>query len=128
MNRRWTAWLAWGLVGLCLALIGALILLARVNHTTLSRFVADESFSLVFASVFPVIGALVASRHPRNAVGWLMIAAPFFSIYGSVLDGYSHRALLVSPGSLPGGALASWLAIWSWIPMLSLALLLILLL
>jgi signal transduction histidine kinase len=120
--------LAWGLACLCLALIGALILLGWLNRTPPSRFVADNAFTLVFGSVFPVIGGLVASRHPRNPTGWLMIGAPLFSILAGVSGAYADRALVTSPGSLPGGDIASWVSIWAWIPFLTMALLLLMLL
>ena len=44
MTRRRAAWLAWGLVGLCLALLGVLVLLGWLNHTPVSTFVDHESF------------------------------------------------------------------------------------
>jgi signal transduction histidine kinase len=128
MTTRRATWLAWGLASLCLALIGALVLLARLNHASLSSFVDDNSFAIVFGVTFPIIGALVASRHPRNAVGWLMIGAPLLSVLQRVMDVYARRSLVTSPGSLPAGDMASWIAIWSWIPFLTMALLLVLLL
>jgi ABC-type Na+ efflux pump permease subunit len=73
---RGAALLAWGLTLLGLVLLGALFLIAVADHTSMSQFVSDNSFVLVFAVVFPITGALVASRHPRNAVGWLMLGGP----------------------------------------------------
>jgi hypothetical protein len=110
---RRAPWLAWALASVCLILIAVLILLGWLNHTPPSRFVADNAFALVFGSVFPLIGGLVASRHPRNPTGWLMIGAPLFSILGRVADAYAHRALETSPKSLPGGDFASWVSIWT---------------
>ena len=118
-SDRRAAWLAWSLAVLCLALMGVLILLARLNRTPLSTFVNEESSTIVFTAVFPFIGALIASRHPRNAVGWLMIAAALFAIVGSVSNAYARHALVLSPGSLPAGGLASWIRAWAWIPLVA---------
>src|SRR6266498_3065898 len=127
-HPRGAARLAWGLTLLGLILLGALILIAVADHTSMSRFVSDNSFVVVFAVVFPFTGALVASRHPRNAVGWLMIGAPVFSILLTGSHAYARHALVISPGSWPGGDVASWITAWSWVPMLGMASLLLLLL
>jgi signal transduction histidine kinase len=116
-SRRRAAWLAWGLALVCAALVGGLILVSVANHVTLSTFVADNSFAVVFAVVFPFTGALIASRHPRNAVGWLMVVEPLFSILGLVAHDYGRHALVIAPGSWPGGGLASWIAAWAWVPL-----------
>jgi signal transduction histidine kinase len=114
---RGAARLAWGLVLLGLVLLGALILVAVADHTPMSRFVSDNAFVVVFAVAFPFTGALVASRHPRNAVGWLMIGGPLFSTLQSATNAYAQHALVTAPGSWPGGALASWISAWAWVPL-----------
>jgi signal transduction histidine kinase len=124
---RGVVWLAWGLALLCLSLVGVLILVGAASDTSLSTFVSDHA-TLVFALVFPFTGALVASRHPRNAVGWLMIGAPLFSILSEATDAYARRALVISPGSWPAGDVASWISAWAWGPLLGMAALLLLVL
>jgi signal transduction histidine kinase len=109
-------------------LVGVLILVVAASDTSLSTFVSDHAFAVVFALVFPFTGALVASRHPRNAVGWLMIGAPLFSILSEVTDVYARRALVISPGSWPAGDVASWISAWAWGPLLGMAALLLLVL
>ncbi len=118
-HPRGAARLAWGLTLLGLILLGALILIAVADHTSMSRFVSDNSFVVVFAVVFPVTGALVASRHPRNAVGWLMIGGPLFSTLQSATNAYAQHALVTAPGSWPGGGFASWISAWSWVPLVA---------
>ena len=119
-RSRRAAGLAWLLALLCLCLAGGLIWLAILDHRSFSAFAHHNSFSaVVFAAVFPFTGALVASRHPRNAVGWLMIGGPLFATVNSAAQDYAERALVTSPGSLPGGAFASWVGAWAWIPLLA---------
>jgi signal transduction histidine kinase len=117
-RSRWSAWVAWALALSCLGLVAALTAIGRLNHTSFPAFVRDHAFTIVFALVFPFTGALIASRHPRNPVGWLMIAAPLFAAVQSVADAYARHALVVSPGSLPGGAVASWIYAWAWTPLI----------
>ncbi len=125
---RGVAWLAWGLALLCLSMVGALILVVAASDTSLSPFVSNHAFAVVFAVVFPFTGALVASRHPQNAVGWLMIGAPLFSILSEATDAYARRALVISPGTWPAGDVASWISAWAWGPLLGMAALLLLVL
>ncbi len=113
------AWLAWGLAFICFGLAVGTIVLERLNGTPLSRVIETRSFVVLFAIVFPLMGAVVASRRPGNAVGWVMIGGPLFGILGAASEAYANRALIVAPGSLPAGAEASWLATWPWVPMLA---------
>jgi signal transduction histidine kinase len=79
--------------------------------------------------VFPLVGALIASRHPRNAVGWTFIAVGL--VYGAsvLLELYAHVGLASDPDlhvahpvprsdPLPLAAEASWLSLWLWFPSL----------
>ncbi|HET7272336.1 MAG TPA: hypothetical protein VFI90_14790, partial [Rubrobacter sp.] len=58
------------------------------------------------------VGALIASRHPANPVGWLLC------LYGLVISishfsgQYAIYALLAQPDSLPAGEALAWIASW----------------
>ena len=65
---------------------------------------------------FGLLGALVASRQPRNSVGWLMVAG---SLAGSLLFlplDYGYSALAVHRGGWPFGTAAMWLESWAYAP------------
>jgi hypothetical protein len=64
---------------------------------------------------FSVVGALVASRHPGNAIGWLLIAVAFVWALDSTLEGYAMYGLRLHPGSLPAAEYANALDDWLWI-------------
>ena len=76
-SRRAAAWLAWSLVALSVALLVGGLVLSRAA----SSAVPDLSFgetddasvvaNLITLLPFSVMGAIIASRHPRNAIGWL---------------------------------------------------------
>ena len=70
--------LAWGLCAACCLLTAAGLAFAAVNErapvNTLGSPEFDALFSVVYLA-FPVVGALIASRQPRNAIGWLFLVA-----------------------------------------------------
>ena len=113
-----TRWVAWGLFGSFVALSAAgVVLLAQVPGETLER--ADDSFGLSLAFVcvllvFAVVGALVASRMPRNPIGWLFLALALIEGVYELAYGYAWYALAVAgPGSWPAVELAAWVADWT---------------
>jgi hypothetical protein len=62
---------------------------------------------VVFVLAFSTVGALVASRRPRNAIGWLLLLAGL----SYVLGGLSEQA--VDDGR--AGALVAWVGEWIWL-------------
>jgi signal transduction histidine kinase len=78
-----------------------------VPHPTWTAFVF-----LPAACAFPVVGALVATRHPRNAVGWILLG---FGLIGAVqvpAGLYADHHFMHHQGPLPGDHVAAWLADW----------------
>src|SRR5918997_7128749 len=66
-------------------------------------------YLLLFVS-FATVGALIASRQPRNAVGWIFCYLGLaFPLVGAIEE-YALYALVTEPGSLPGGEGLVWLA------------------
>jgi hypothetical protein len=72
--------LAWSLAGLCVAMFLTtfpLFVLARSAHIP-SSWGADLSVGKllegVLLLVFPLVGALIAARRPRNLIGWILLA------------------------------------------------------
>jgi hypothetical protein len=63
-----------------------------------------------------VIGAVVASRQPRNAVGWVLCVIPL-SLGLLVLSAHLYWSLnLHGHPASTSAALLAWLASWVWIP------------
>src|SRR5215218_9961362 len=121
MSRRAAAWLAWALAGLSVAMFVsaiALHVLARSldssgEWNTLGAVGRVLSFLPFLA--FPLVGALVASRRPRNAVGWILLADGLLWTFGSVLDSYRVYGL-ARPGSVPFPVATHALSQWLWVP------------
>lgn len=111
-----------------LALIASAILfifltpsfLLPVERQAAVLVVASCLLSLACSSV----GALVASRSPRNPVGWIFCAMGLLYSTWRLAIAYADYALLVRSGS-PWGELAAWTSTWLWFSLVALGVLLV---
>jgi hypothetical protein len=105
-----TAWLAWSVCALTLALIGCAIVLAIINNSDVGAVI----FPLALTTS-AVVGGLVASRRPENPVGWFFLgSAGCFAI--------TEVAAEYATYGLPGAWVMAWLLSWLWVPAIMLLL------
>ena len=71
---------------------------------------------LVVLVAFAVIGAVVATRQPRNAVGWFLCATPALLGLGLLGERWYWHQVLDGSGSSDSARLAIWLSTWTWVP------------
>ncbi len=95
------------------AAVGDLVLLALNAGSTGGTPVGHDSLPLrteipIFGITFGLVGALIASRQPRNPVGWIFWAGGVEAAIQSIMTEYSWTAVRVGP--LPGATQAGWLA------------------
>ncbi len=114
------AWLAWSLAGLSVALFiatVALYLVANSAQDSTSWGTGGFGALLIFLPflAFPVVGALIISRHPRNPVGWICTADGLLWMLAILTGPYSEYGLM-EPGSLPFPVAISALTVWLWVP------------
>ena len=95
---RWLPWAIWLLV------VGVFV---AISGSALGDGVVQFVSYLAFVLAFTTVGALVASRRPRNAIGWLLLLAG--SSY--VLGGLSE--LVVDGGH--ASAFVAWFGEWIWL-------------
>ena len=109
-SRHRGVWLAW-LVSVVAVLFGVLFLLLLILNSADPRVDTYDYWgaSAVMAIVFPVVGALIVSRYPANALGWVFCLIGFFTGVGDFASEYATYTLLTEPGSLPGGVIAAWI-------------------
>lgn len=106
-------WLAWGLMGLSVAATATAAALMVINLPAGSgQPVLGNLAPILIGLVYPAVGAIVISRQPRNAVGWLLSALGLSVALTVLASEYAIRGLVRAPGSLPAGALAAWLQSW----------------
>ena len=108
--------LAWSLcaVSLILVLTGP-VFLYLVLH-------GDElTFALALASVqifTAVVGGVVASRLPENAVGWILLGIGTAFGVANTSAAYGTLGTITSMGPLPADDIAAWIGSWSAIPVI----------
>jgi hypothetical protein len=131
MSRRTASWLAWSswLLYVALVVLG-LVLYFLASHPTDSpaglRFVMGTFTAMALFLAFPTVGALVASRQPRNPIGWIFCAQGVALALLALSDAYA-RYTFDNPGLLPGGVVSAWLSTLLWLPTIALGITLLLL-
>ena len=98
-----TRWLAWGL---WLAIVGSFLGVVVTGAAAEDGEGSAIAYS-VFVGMFATVGALVASRRPRNPIGWILLAG------GAA---YTVGGLTVTQTEGEGNApvLVHWLSTWVW--------------
>jgi hypothetical protein len=99
--------------GLTLALVLASPALAAFAHEA----TFGDLIEVVLMIPFAAVGVLVASRQPRNAIGWILLALALGAMIGADAGFYSVRAYRIDHHSLPLSRLAVALS-QGWISML----------
>jgi signal transduction histidine kinase len=113
MGPRWTMPLALALAGCAVAASAATAALAIVNSASLANLDAADPIAIVVPFGLGTVGALVASRRPRNATGWLFLIAALVTALGGAADQYARIGLVTHPGAVPGAVWALWFNSWS---------------
>jgi hypothetical protein len=121
-STRAAAWLAWSLVALSLALLLGGIALSRAASSTVPDlpFGGETDDGSVIANLvtllpFSVVGAIIASRQPRNAIGWLFCSVGVTIGLNSFAGDYAEFWLASGFGPDSLGETAAWLSSWLWI-------------
>jgi len=70
---------------------------------------ALAGFRVLPAVAFGVMGMLIVARRQENRLGWVFCAAGIAIGASACSQEYATRALVQSPGSMPGGEVAAWL-------------------
>jgi signal transduction histidine kinase len=70
----------------------------------------------VMVTLFPLVGALIIQRQPRNRIGWVLNAIGLSWALTALMDFYSSWALELHPGSLPGGEVVVVVNSSLWLP------------
>jgi hypothetical protein len=110
---------AWAMCGLSIALVvGGFVLFVLNDFISTSGWGTGAEFLFLCVPMlaFPVVGALIAGREPRNAVGWVCVAAGLSLAVLGFSGQYALYAVQTHPGSVPGGETAAWVGEWAYVP------------
>ena len=121
MGTRAASWLAWSLVALALALLLGGIALSRAASSVVPDlpFGGETDDGSVIANLvtllpFSVVGAIIASRQPRNSIGWLFCSVGVTIGLNSFAGDYAEFWLASGFGPDSVGETAAWLSSWVW--------------
>ena len=104
MRARTLAWVLWALTA---TLVAGALFLGLANQLEMPFF--DVPFQII-ALTFATLGALISSRRPGNAMGWIFLATGLLGGLQTFSGQYAEVALSQDGLALPGGPLAAWLA------------------
>jgi hypothetical protein len=113
--------LAWSLAGLSVAMFVAsvpLLVLARSAHIPSSweaNLTVGDLLGGVIFLIFPLVGALIASRRPRNAIGWILLAEGLLWMFLGMTDYYGLYGV-ARPGSVPFPVGVAAVNNFMWVP------------
>src|SRR5437588_12042767 len=89
-RRLWmrpTTWLAAGLWVIILSIAGVVVALKASGWQGAGNTNSSSGIALFLALfAFATMGALVAARVPRNAVGWIFLAIPLCGAVGGITE------------------------------------------
>jgi hypothetical protein len=117
MSSRAAAWLAWSLAALTVVLV-----CCEVAFAILYREALLELPFLVGVVANALVGAVVASRRPRNPIGWFFILSAASIAIATAMLRYAIYGLVIAPGSLPLAHAMAWPSSWVWVPGIALVL------
>ena len=120
MSRRTASWLAWSLAGLSVALYAAGFVFAFLAlnvavpiRQTSSGGIGGLLVYLPFLA-FPIVGALVASKRPRNPIGWICLISGLFWMSFAIGDA-SNAYELARTGTVTSSVTLDALTQASWV-------------
>jgi hypothetical protein len=113
---------------LAVAMEAGAVVLHLLNRTTPDLRPPDfnEVSIQILVVTFSGIGWLIASRRRDNRIGWMFLAAGFFYGLTAFSGSYATHGLVADPGSLPLADVLAWLSGLTWVPALTLLILLLL--
>jgi signal transduction histidine kinase len=102
--------LAWSIYGLALVLAAAGNVFLVING---SGLLEDVLFSLIFMGM-GLTGALIATRRPDNAIGWLLVGSTLVIALAFATNVAATHSFETNPGSIPGARWLAWVGTWGW--------------
>src|ERR671910_3452863 len=120
-NARAASLLAWSLAGLSVAMYVAsvpLLVLARsadIPSSWEANLTVGNLLGGVIFLIFPLVGALIASRRPRNAIGWILLAEGLLWMFLGMTDYYGPYGV-ARPGTVPFPVGVAGVNNFLWVP------------
>ena len=99
--------LAWSLAAVWLACWLVMVAFLIANRSAIHSYADADLIDVVLPVGFAVIGTLVASRLPRNPIGWILLSMGLLGVLSGVITQYVYRSAHFTP--LPFVAWVAWM-------------------
>lgn len=113
ISSRGAVWLSRILLALSTAFITFAAMVALSDGGSSTDDALWVALRVVAAFSFSFMGALVGSRHPSNAIGWIFLMMGINLSLDGATSAYA-ATVLGQPAQFPWGTIAAWYASWSW--------------
>jgi signal transduction histidine kinase len=100
--------IAWTLEALAVVLAALNLLVVAITNAGWNR-AANSLVILAFAT----IGLFIATRHPRNPIGWIYCFVGLAGGFSLFAETYAEYGITHRPSPLPGTVVMGWLATWT---------------
>ena len=117
-RTRGAAVVAWSLAGLAAGLLPAGVLFSPSWGSDVGETVLYDLAWWAIVLSWAIVGALVASRQPRNPIGWIFCVSAVFVALTGPAEAYHERYFGGNGGSREIAEAAAWFSSWSWAPAL----------
>ena len=105
--------IAWAILALDVAvLVAAVALLVLNRRLEAPGLFLNALLPLAIGLIYPLLGAVVASRQPRNPIAWILVALGMTMSIAVLGDEYAIQSQLGASGLLPGSGFTAWLQAW----------------
>jgi signal transduction histidine kinase len=108
VKPRTASRLAWSLWALVVVMLGGSLVLGFLGDIPLREWVFVVLFP-AFVLAAGTVGALISSRQPRNAIGWIFLAT---ALFWSISTGAQEVVRYVDRSSIP---IAAWVRFLDWL-------------
>ena len=108
--------LAWAIFAVAMAIaLASLVFLVLGRSASFAGGFGFRGFGIVLAVPFATVGALIASRQPRNAIAWIFLAMGVLGGAQELAQDYALYALVVHTPPLGGALVVAWVTAWIWV-------------
>ncbi|HEX6139789.1 MAG TPA: adenylate/guanylate cyclase domain-containing protein [Candidatus Limnocylindria bacterium] len=91
--------LAWSICVLTLLVVATTITLVVLNRASIGSIDQANPIEIVLPAAYAILGGLVASRQPRNAVGWLFLAIALLNAVPGTTLQYARYSHITNPAA-----------------------------
>jgi len=112
--------LAWGAFAISTALSAgtAVFIVLAWSIPVLSTEFGFKGYTIALSLALAIVGAILASRVPSNAIGWIFCGLSILGAFVGFTTEYARWALIHEGGRPPFALESAWLQEWLWIPLL----------